>query len=184
MEEIWKDITNFEGIYQVSNLGRVRSLDRIAVGKKQKHKLKGRILKTYENSIYYNVFLRKDGKSYEKNVHRLVAETFIKNENNYSDVNHKDGNKHNNKVSNLEWCDRSFNITHSYNVLKSNHAKHILKEQAEKRKKQVNQYDLQGNYLKTWDSISEAEAFYKKEHGGKICQCCQHKKRKKKCFWI
>lgn len=106
--EIFKDIKDFKGLYQVSNMGRIKSL------KLKKEKiLKPNILKTG----YCIVHLCKDKKRYAKTVHRLVAEHFLKNKNNYDQVNHKDGNKKNNVVENLEWCNESINILHSYRNL-------------------------------------------------------------------
>lgn len=104
--EIWKDIKGYEGLYQVSNLGRVKSLDRIVKDntKDRYQKLKGCILKSTSNGNDYQVvYLTKNSKRKNYYVHRLVAEYFIANPNNYKQVNHKDLNKHNNSVDNLEW---------------------------------------------------------------------------------
>ena len=122
MEEIWKDIKGYDGLYQVSNLGNVKSLNFNHFPNKQK------ILKP-RNAGRYN----------KQNVliHRLVAEAFIPNPNNYPCINHKNKNTYDNKINNLEWC------THKYNMRYS-------------LAKKVNQYDLQGNYIKTWDCIKDA----------------------------
>lgn len=103
--EQWRDIEGYEGVYQVSDLGRVRSLK---FGKT-------RVLKAYENRYgYWKVFLWKDGKRQNIYVHRLVAQAFIKNENLLNtEINHRDENKENNRASNLEWCDRSYNVTYN-----------------------------------------------------------------------
>ncbi len=100
-EEIWKDIKDFENLYQISNLGRVKS--------KKTNKIRHLIL--YGN--YYTVTLSKNGKSTLKRVHRLVAENFISNPNNYNIVNHIDKNKLNNNISNLEWCTQKENVNHT-----------------------------------------------------------------------
>lgn len=110
-EEIWKDIAGYEGKYQVSNLGRVRSL--------QYHNTKGirRIgyLKTaVDNKGYLRCALSKNNKLTTFKVHRLVASAFISNEENLPQINHKDGNKLNNHVKNLEWCNNSQNQLHAY----------------------------------------------------------------------
>lgn len=106
MAEIWKDISGYEGYYQVSNQGRVRSLDRtiphnLFPGKTRK--LCGHIMKTNSKDEYVSVSLCKDGCVYSAVVHRLVATAFIPNPENKPQVNHIDGNKHNNAVENLEW---------------------------------------------------------------------------------
>lgn len=110
MEEIWKNIDGYEGIYQVSNLGRVRSLDR----RVWNYTKKGRILKSHSNGHgYQNVSLYNENKI-EKHayIHILVAKAFIPNPNNYEQVNHKDFNKANNNVENLEWVSRKQNMLH------------------------------------------------------------------------
>ena len=109
MEEIFKDVKGYEGYYEVSNLGRVRSTS-----------YKGtRILKPSLKSRYKIVVVCINQEKVLKLVHRLVAEAFIPNPNNYSIVNHIDGNRKNNKVSNLEWCTPLYNTQHakSHNLL-------------------------------------------------------------------
>ena len=116
MTEIWKDITGYDGLYQVSNLGNVKSVEKyVNVNNKFKRKIKERIIKP---SIVYNGYLRvclaKDGVHKMHRVHRLVAETFLENIKCYEDVNHIDGDKLNNNIDNLEWCSRKQNIMHSW----------------------------------------------------------------------
>lgn len=109
MEEIWKPISNYEGLYEISNLGRVKSYVKDP---------KGRILKQAVNKNgYSNVNLCKPG-DIPRNfkVHRLVAEHFIPNEDKLPFVNHIDGNKSNNSASNLEWCTQSHNILEAYRL--------------------------------------------------------------------
>lgn len=114
VKEIWLDIKNWEGMYQVSNLGRVRSLDRKVGHARQPNRIyKGKILKNVLNSHYLNVSLSRNCEWGPYNIHRLVAETFIPNPHNKPQVNHKDGNKLNNYVSNLEWVTRSENSQHA-----------------------------------------------------------------------
>ena len=115
-------------------------------------------------------------------IHRLVGESFIPNSNDYTDINHKDGNTFNNKVENLEWCNRNYNIKHSYNVLKRTKNLTALNQYREKRKRKINQYDLNGNLIKTWECINIAEKHFKGKNTGKICQCCQHKYGRKSAF--
>ena len=94
--EIWKDIKNYEGFYQVSNYGRIRSLNRIVkdTTKNRKQRIKGQILKNTDNGNGYQlVFLTKNSRRKNYYVHRLVAEHFISNPNNYKEINHKNFNK-------------------------------------------------------------------------------------------
>ena len=113
MEEIWKDIKKYEGIYQISNLGRVKSLSR-----QKKHSyngvalLKEKILKPQKANGYYFVRLCKDSISKQYLVHRLVASHFLNNPNNYNEINHIDEDKTNNNAINLEWCTHKYNINY------------------------------------------------------------------------
>ncbi len=111
--EQWKDIKGYEGYYQISNYGNIKSVDRIIWNGHVMHKRYGAPVKQKEYR-YKEVLLCKDGKATKKYMHRLVAETFIKNEENKKTVNHKDGNKYNNHVDNLEWATHSENINHAY----------------------------------------------------------------------
>lgn len=107
MAEEWRDVVGFEGYYQVSNLGRVKSLDRV---KCDGIRMIGRIRKTHKDACGYElVQLRKDGIIKHYSVHRLVATAFIPNPCNLPQVNHKDENRSNNVVGNLEWCTQLYN---------------------------------------------------------------------------
>lgn len=113
-KEIWRPIKGYEDLYEVSNYGRVRSLDRIVYQIQNGGKLgptlyKGRILGMGSSGGYKSCGLWKDGTVKTFPIHRLVAETFIPNPNNYPCVNHKDENKVNNHVENLEWCTYEYN---------------------------------------------------------------------------
>lgn len=112
MDEIWKDITGFEGMYQVSNQGRVRSLDRTITMKNGGTRFcKGKVLKpTVNSSGYLHLGL---GKGVYQYVHRLVAQEFLPNPDNLPEVNHEDGDKRNNEVTNLRWVTPSENQLHS-----------------------------------------------------------------------
>lgn len=112
MIENWRDIEGYEGYYQVSNYGRVKSLDRDLMCKKdRKCHRKGQIIKQQKNKHGYAVVtLRKPGEKKTFFVHRLVALAFIPNPEKHTEINHKDENKTNNFVTNLEWCDRVYNI--------------------------------------------------------------------------
>ena len=119
MEEIWKDIEGYEGFYQVSNKGRVKRVPTV-VRRVQKNDLiiyqpvKEKILKAgVRKDNYLTVALCKDGKSKSFLVHRLVAESFIQNINNFPVINHKDENKQNNDFRNLECCTSEYNNTYN-----------------------------------------------------------------------
>ena len=155
MIEIWKDIEGFEGSYQVSNLGRVKSLSRMLANTKGVFMSKERILKHgKDKNGYYRVNLHYDNKYTTIPVHRLVALAFIPNPANYPMINHKDENKHNNIVivnpdgsideerSNLEWCTSKYNSNYGTCIERMRHSK----------MKQVAQYALDGAFLRTWES--------------------------------
>lgn len=150
MNEIWKDIKDYPN-YQVSNLGKVKNAKT------------NKILKPFSPiGEYLKVSLSKNGKAKHYFIHRLVAETFIPNPNNYPCVNHKDENPSNNCVSNLEWC--SYQYNNNYGTRNGKVAEKLRKVKCKK----VRQYDLNGNYIKTWNSIKEAEKEVGSTH---ISQC-------------
>lgn len=139
MLETWKDIRDYEGLYQVSNTGKVRSLDRIVKDntRERYQKLKGKELKFTDNGRGYKlVFLTKKSKRTNKYVHRLVAEAFIPNPDNLPEVNHKDLNKSNNCINNLEWVT---NIENKRHYQRTDIAKIINKKRGEKATKKYNQ---------------------------------------------
>lgn len=150
MGKVWKDIAGYEGYYQVSNLGRVKSLQTKAYSHIKKCAIpvkREKILKPYPNTDKYLIVnLNKDGHRNCQKVHRLVAKAFIPNENNYPQVNHKDENKQNNCVENLEWCTNQYNFT--YGTAKERMAK--------KRCKQVLQLSQTDEIIKKWNSVKEA----------------------------
>ena len=172
LNEIWKDILGYEGLYQVSNWGRVRSLDRwikSCYGSKQF--IRGKILKLCIGlSNYLFVSLCKNGKHTNFLVHRLVAEAFLDNPDNLPQVNHKDEDKQNNHYLNLEWC------THEYNINYGTRNEKCSK----KLSKPVLQYTLDGQFVKEWKSIKECgrNGFV----SANIYKCCNGKRKKHKCF--
>ena len=106
MKEIWRNIKGYEGLYEVSNLGRVKRVEREITRKDGiKTNVKECIIKSHEDD-YEKVVLHKDNKKDFLLVHRLVADAFLENENNYKYVTHLDGNNMNNELSNLEWSDK------------------------------------------------------------------------------
>lgn len=115
MEEIWKDIKDYEGLYQVSNLGRVKSLSKTLWNGVGYFESKERILvpgKDKDGYLQVGLYKNKKRKSFK--IHRLVGQHFILNEENKPEINHKDGDKQNNNVNNLEWVTSSENSTHAY----------------------------------------------------------------------
>lgn len=137
-EEVWKDISGYEGLYQVSDKGRVKSL---WFGKE-------RIMKfERDKKGYLAVQLCKNGEIKRCTVHRLVAQSFIPNPQNLPQLNHKDENPSNNKVENLEWCSAKYN---------NNYGTHIQRI-TEKLSKPVLQYNKDGEFVKEWKSQSDVE---------------------------
>lgn len=105
MNEIWKDIKGYEGLYQVSNLGRIKSFPRNGTRSKE-----AAILRGHDTPKgYMQICLTKDRVRKTIKIHRLVAEAFLPNPTNLPQINHKDENKQNNRVDNLEWCDCRYN---------------------------------------------------------------------------
>lgn len=139
MEEIWKDITGYEGMYQVSNLGRVKSFRQgTKFGKPKEY-----ILKPTPNASGYPVVTLYTGYSRRKfQVHRLVAMMFLPNPNNYPCVNHKDESKDNCHVDNLEWCTYLYN--NNYGTARA--------RAVEKRARPIRQMNLEGKELATYKS--------------------------------
>lgn len=161
MIEIWKDIVGYEGLYQVSNLGRVKSSFRYK-----------KILKQFEdNKDYLRVTLYKNNKSKSIKVHKLVAEAFIPNPNNYNCVNHKDENKTNNNVENLEFCSFYYNLMYGTRVQRI----------AEKNNKPILQFDLEGNFIKEFESITQASKELNNSLNN-ISQCCLGRSRTSKGY--
>ena len=145
MEEVWKDIEGYEGLYQVSNLGRVKSLDRTIAHKRfGQCKRKGVILKQVERRGYLWVDLT--GKNKAVSVHRLVAEAFIPKLKGKNQVNHIDENRSNNRVDNLEWVTPYENMHHS-----------DLQDRLPRNRKAIRAYDKTGKLVFVFNSATEAE---------------------------
>ena len=119
MTETWRFINGFENLYEVSNFGKVRSVDRIIIDTHCARLFKGKLLKATKSNgkqPYYYISLSKFGKVKKCFIHRLVAETFIENPFNKLQVNHIDGNPLNNRVDNLEWVTNAENTQHAYDI--------------------------------------------------------------------
>jgi hypothetical protein len=134
-QEIWKDIKGYEGKYQVSSIGRVKSLQRISTFNNSKGLKKEIIIKTWNDEGYIRVKLSNNSVEKTYRVHRLVANEFLENPFNKSQVNHKNGIKTDNSVENLEWVTNSENSIHAFennlrkSPLGSNHGNSKLNEQ-------------------------------------------------------
>lgn len=154
MNEIWRDVPGYEGKYQVSNLGRVKSLS-------YRRSNKEVILKPISNGTgYLQITFCKNGKTERQYVHRLVAEAFIPNPGGLPEVNHKSEVKTENQVWNLEWCTRKYNATFSHT-----------------RGRSIQQYSLSGEPVQKWSSALSVEkelGFY----SSSIIRCCRGKQDK------
>lgn len=116
MIRYWKEIKGYEDKYKISNYGEVVSLPRYKQNHSKLQEVPMKIIKPYisKKNGYVYVYLCNDGKNKNFRLHKLVAETFLDNQNKYNQINHIDGNKQNNRVDNLEWCDSSYNIKDMY----------------------------------------------------------------------
>lgn len=158
--ENWKQIQGYEGHYEISDLGRVRSIQRIAWNGFKNHILKGRILKigTFTNG-YKNVCLCKNGIVKRFLLHRLVASHFIDNPYNLPEVNHEFGDKSDNRACVLSWMDKSQNNKHAFRI-----GLRVGKSASGKdhsSSKEIFQYDLNGNLLKKWHSSGDIKRVIK-----------------------
>lgn len=163
IKEVWKDIKDYENLYQVSNLGNVRSLDKYVNGKNSKRLVKGKILSLFDDKDGYKIInLYKNKKIKQFRVHRLVAEAFIPNPNHLPQINHLDENKENNKINNLQWITLVDNCNYG--------------TRNQRISKKVNQYDLNGNYIRTWDSIIQVEKKLNIFHS-RIIEVCKGQRR-------
>ena len=151
MKEIWRDIKGYENLYQISNLGRIKTKQKKVNNRFKDIIREEKIIKLSLNrNGYYIVHLWKDGKSINKTVHRLVANAFIPNENKLPLINHKDENKKNNCVDNLEWC------TYKYNSNYGERNKKLSKIMKTKNCKKIIAYDYKTNEIyNEYPSISE-----------------------------
>lgn len=162
--EQWKDIKGYEGLYQVSNLGNVKSIEKLdSLGRLRKE----RILKPYMSPEgYLRLTLSKKDKQKKHLVHRLVAQAFLENPDNLSEVNHKNEDKSDNRVENLEFCDRRYNVNYGTGIQRK-----AEKQINGKCSKTVYQYTLNGEFVKEFPSTMEVERQlgYFQTNIGKCC---------------
>lgn len=165
--EIWKDIKGYEGLYQVSNFGNVKSVDRISKHSNGDLTLKGKLLKSVKNSRgYLQVDLCKNGKIKKILIHRLVAQTFLPNPDNKPHIDHINTITTDNRVINLRWVTQKENINNPLTIDKK--SKNLSKP--------IIQFSKDGKFIKKWDSALDAQ----RELGIKqsnICSCCKGKNK-------
>lgn len=153
MEEIWKPIEGYEGLYEVSNLGKVRSLDRVIRRSYKGHPywhmtLKGRVLRSGTDHGWYSFVILQNKSKRCRLVHRLVAEAFMDNPENKPEINHIDGDKKNNSVANLEFCTPSENMRHAFDT-------------GLHKTKSVKAIDVStGGEFKVFRSVAEAQEYF------------------------
>lgn len=160
MQEQWKPVKGFETTYLISSLGQVKSIPRVNT--------KGKLLKLHQHKTgYMYCCLSQNGKVFSRRVHILVAQAFIPNINNLPEINHKDEDKTNNRISNLEWCTKIYNIQYGTGI--------------EKRSKSVTGFR---NGIPVITFISTAEAGRNGFNGHHIVECCNGKRKThKKLTW-
>lgn len=163
MEKVWKDIEGYEGKYQVSDNGEVRSLNYGGYGGVK-------LLKqcTHRDG-YKRVALCKNGKRKYYFVHRLVAIAFISNPHNYKEVNHKDECKSNNNMNNLEWCTREYNL--NYGTIKERFSEH-RKGKNSPSAKPILMYDKEGNFIKRFECISDVNEYFNNDKAYSNVSAC------------
>lgn len=174
-KEIWKDVKGFEGHYQISNIGNIKSLKRITrIGHGAKRLTPEKIMKLHVNKVGYVQANLCKGKICRKtSAHRLVAEEFTPNPENKPCVNHKDGNKSNNSVENLEWCTVAENNKHAFDVLNKKLVPYWKGKTGSQNasSKAVLQYNLDGTLIAKHGGLSEAERTTGINHRLISCAC-------------
>ena len=212
MIEEWRPVVGYEGLYEVSNTGRVRSVDRYIKNGHSSYRLhKGKVISLLKGEYgYIQVNLYYNGKNYKKYVHRLVAQAFIPNPDNLPQINHKDEDKTNNRVDNLEWCTAKYNINYGtrkdkvretaikngyWTGLRSGLSKkeynHIYYQENTDKLKEYNQKYYQENrdsiceqkrsyYQDNKDKIKDNVRSYYQKNKDRICEQKKEYRRKKK----
>ena len=179
MDEIWKDIEGYEGLYQVSNLGRVRSLDKYRNGRNGAQVFcKGKILKPFKSgpANYLTIALGRKKKAY---IHRLVAIAFIQNPLNKKEVDHINCNITDNTIENLRWVTRKENLNNPITKKRNSESRkggYQPKGKENKRSRPILQYSLNGEFIKEWGSQREIKRALGYSNGN-IYNCCALKSK-------
>lgn len=185
-KEVWKKVVGFEN-YEVSNLGNVRSITRITYHPRARTGVstkKGRLLRPFPNHKgYLMVKLYQDGNQKSVSIHRLVATAFINNPLSFPQVNHKDENKQNNCVANLEWCTNDYNVHYGTAIKRKGES--IRNSEAHKmysktRCKEVVQTDMNERIIKVWESVVSVETEGFCAEG--VIDCCKGRRQSYKGF--
>lgn len=179
MEEIWKPVKEYENLYMISNLGKVRSLDRITRNGRGDFIKKGKMLTNIINNMGYEyVMLKGENESKKFYIHRLVAQAFIPNPNNKKEVNHIDCNPLNNRVDNLEWVSHKENMAYMSKLGRSNKTGDWLEKIKQKnisRAKSVLQIDPNTNeIINTFKTIHSVKGYGFLPSS--VCTCCKNKR--------
>lgn len=176
MKEIWENIKDYEGLYQISNSGRVKSMKKTVSNKGSYGgtcTYHSKILKTYIDTTGYEiVVLSNSNKKTTKRIHRLLAETFIPKVDGKCFVNHIDGNKLNNSIENLEWCTHQENIQHAWDNKLISIGNRNKKGINNKKSIKVDQYTKDNLFIKRWDCIRDVERELKIANQN-ISKCCK-----------
>ena len=152
---MWVAINGYENIYEINELGEVRRIET------------GNVLKGHLSSDgYRRIGLTVSGKTKLFLVHRLVANAFIPNPNNYPCVNHKDENKSNNSINNLEWCTYRYNLNFGTRNIRANHS----------RKKPILQFSKNGDFIREWDSVTDLKGATGMDISH-VSSCCRGKRK-------
>ena len=178
MIEEWRIVEGYEGLYEVSSYGRVRSVDRYD---NRNCFRKGKVLSpAKDKNGYLKVILNCNGKCKTINIHRLVAQTFIQNPNNLTEVNHKDEDKTNNSVDNLEWCDRKYNLNYGTARIRSRDTNIKNGYWTGLSKEEYRKKHYQENKDKIKEYMKEYSHRYYQENKDRICEQQKEYYRKKK----
>lgn len=177
--EQWKDIQDYEGLYQASSFGNIRSLDRVIINKNGKsQKYPGKLLKPFWKnegcSWYGHTTLSKDHVRFSILTHRLIAQTFIPNLENKPHINHIDNNGENNSIENLEWCTHSENMIHAQKQgrLYNSQSKGGIEGSKVNKQKLINKFNLIKNtQINNWIVLDNEIAFFRKGKYYINCQC-------------